>query len=56
MILPWGIVAFVAGLLCLNTETRDSLLGRGKLSTLISAGILLMVLTMILQAWSATFR
>jgi len=56
MMLPWGIVALVAGLLCLNTETRDSLLGRGKLSTLISAGILLMVLTMILQAWSATFR
>ena len=56
LMLPWGIVALVAGVLCLNTETRDSLLGRGRLSTVISAGILLMVLTMILQAWSATFR
>jgi hypothetical protein len=49
-------VALVAGVLCMNTETRDSLLGRGRTSTLISAGILLLVLTMILQAWSATFR
>lgn len=56
LMLPWGIVALVAGVLCLNSETRDSLLGRGRLSTLISAVILLVMLTMILQAWSATFR
>jgi len=56
LLLPWGIVALVAGVLCLDSETRDSLLGRGRLSTLISAGILLVMLTMMLQAWSATFR
>ena len=51
---PWGVIALVAGVLCLNVETRDSLLGDGKVLSLVSVGLLLLLLTMILLAWFAT--
>jgi len=54
--LPWGIVALAAGILCMDSGTRDSLLGHGRVSTLVSGGLLLLLLSMILLAWSATFR
>ena len=54
--LPWAIVALASGILCLDSETRDSLLGHGRVSTLISGGLLLLLLSMILLAWSATIR
>jgi hypothetical protein len=36
----------VATLLCVNGETRDSLLGHGKVLSLVSLGILLLLLTL----------
>lgn len=50
---PWVIVALAAALLCMNAETRDSLLGRGRALSAISLGVLLMVLTFSLLAFIA---
>ncbi len=55
-ILAWGIVIFVATLLCINAETRDSLLGHGRVLSLVSLGVLLLVLAMTLVGWSITYR
>ncbi len=54
--LSWGVIVSVVGLLCQNVETRDSLLGDGKVLSLVSVGLLLLLLTMILLAWFATIR
>ena len=54
--LPWGTIVLAVGILCLNSETRDSLLGNGRVLSLVSAGLLLLLLAMVLLAWSATFR
>ncbi len=53
-ILAWGVVVFVATLLCMNAETRDSLLGHGRVLSLVSLGALLLVLAMTLVGWSIT--
>lgn len=50
---PWAIVALAAALLCMNAETRDSLLGRGRALSVASLGILLTVLTFTLLAFIA---
>jgi len=50
---PWVIVALAAALLCMNAETRDSLLGRGRALSAISLGVLLMVLAGTLLAFIA---
>jgi len=42
----------VVGLLCINSETRDSLLGHGKILSLISLGFLLLILAMTIAGWS----
>jgi hypothetical protein len=44
--LAWGVVLVVVTLLCVNGETRDSLLGHGKVLSLVSLGILLLLLTL----------
>jgi hypothetical protein len=44
--LAWGVILVVATLLCVNGETRDSLLGHGKVLSLVSLGILLLLLTL----------
>ncbi len=54
--LAWGAVAFAASLLCINAETRDSLLGHGRVLSLVSLGALLMVSAMTLVGWSITCR
>lgn len=50
---PWAIVILAAALLCVNAETRDSLLGRGRALSAISLGVLLTVLTFTLLAFIA---
>ena len=54
--LAWGAVAFALSLLCLNADTRDSLLGHGRVLSLVSLGALLMVSAMTLVGWSITCR
>ena len=51
--LAWGFIALVVGLLCLNAETRNALLGTGRALSLVSLGLLLLVLVMILLGWLA---
>jgi len=44
--LAWGVVLLVVTLLCVNGETRDSLLGHGKVLSVVSLGIMLLLLTL----------
>lgn len=50
---PWAMVTLAAALLCMNAETRDSLLGRGRALSAISLGVLLTVLALSLLAFMA---
>ncbi|MGH9727652.1 MAG: hypothetical protein ACRD4V_03575 [Candidatus Acidiferrales bacterium] len=53
--LPWGTAVVVLTLLCGNRHTRDSLLGNGKVLSLVSLGALVAVLSFTLVGWSLTF-
>ncbi len=53
---PWGTIVLVVGILCLNPETRDSLLGDGRVLSLVCAGLLLLLVVLVLFAWAATFH
>jgi len=50
--LAWGVVLFVIALVCMDAETRDSLLGQGKVLSLVGLGVLTLVLAMTLVGWS----
>jgi hypothetical protein len=52
-LLPWGLVGLAAGLLCLNAETRDALLGHGRILSAASVAILVLVLMMTLIVFPA---
>jgi hypothetical protein len=52
-LLPWGLVGLAAALLCLNAETRDTLLGHGRILSAASVAVLLLVLTMTLIVFPA---
>jgi hypothetical protein len=54
-LLAWGVVLVVVALLCINAESRDSLLGHGKALSVVSLGLLLLVLTMTVVGWSITY-
>lgn len=48
----WGVVVLVIVLVCMEAETRDSLLGQGKVLSLVSLSALVLVLGMTLWGWS----
>lgn len=50
----WGAILMVAVILCLNGETRDCLLGKGKVLSAISLSALAMFLVLALVGWSLT--
>lgn len=50
--LAWGVVLLVIALVCMDAETRDSLLGQGKVLSLVGLGVLALVLGMTLLGWS----
>jgi hypothetical protein len=54
MILAWGVVLLVTVLLCIDAESRDYLLGHGRILSLVSLTLLLLVLTMTVVGWSMT--
>jgi divalent metal cation (Fe/Co/Zn/Cd) transporter len=54
-LLAWGVVVLVAVLVCIESESRDYLLGHGKMLSLVSLGMLLLVLTMTVVGWSITY-
>jgi hypothetical protein len=52
--LAWFAVTSALVLLCWNPSTRDSLLGHGRILSLIGIATLLLVLTLTLLGWSLT--
>jgi len=52
--LAWGVVVLVVELVCLEAETRDSLLGQGKVLSLVGLGALVLVLGLTVWGWSIT--
>lgn len=51
--LAWGVVVLAVGILCLNPETRDRLWGDGRVLSLVSLGVLVLVLALMLVGWRA---
>jgi hypothetical protein len=54
VLLAWAVVLVVLVLLCADAESRDYLLGHGKVLSVISTGLLLVVLAMTMLGWAAT--
>jgi hypothetical protein len=54
-ILAWGVVLVVSILLCIDAESRDYLLGHGRILSVVSTAMLLLVLTMTVLGWSLTY-
>jgi hypothetical protein len=50
----WGAILVVAIVLCAKAETRDILLGRGKVLSAVSLGVLAIFLGLVLAGWSMT--
>ncbi len=51
-ILAWGVVLVVSVLLCIDAESRDYLLGHGRILSLVSTAALFLVLSMTIVGWS----
>ena len=54
-LLAWAGVLLVLVLVCMNAESRDYLLGHGKALSVVSVGLLLLVMTMTVVSWSLTY-
>ena len=54
-ILAWGVVLIVSVLLCADAESRDYLLGHGRTLSVISTGLLLLVLSLTVVGWSVAY-
>ncbi|HXW57176.1 MAG TPA: hypothetical protein VEJ67_15615 [Candidatus Cybelea sp.] len=50
--LAWAVVLVVISLVCFEAETRDSLLGQGKVLSLIGVGTLFLLLAMTAAGWA----
>lgn len=53
-ILAWAVVLVVSVLLCIDPESRDYLLGHGRILSVVSTCFLLLVLSMTILGWSLT--
>jgi hypothetical protein len=54
-ILAWGVVLVVSVLLCADAESRDYLLGHGRMLSVVSTGLLLLVLSLTIVGWSLAY-
>src|SRR5579864_4463275 len=54
VLLAWGVVLVVLVLLCVDAESRDYPLGHGKVLSIASMGLLILVLTMTMLGWAVT--
>lgn len=52
--ISWGAILIVATVLCCKAETRNLLLGNGKVLSLVSLGALAMFMALTLVGWSLT--
>jgi len=55
ILLAWGVVLVVIIVLCIDPESRDHLLGHGRTLSIVSTGMLVVVLAMTLIGWSLTY-
>jgi len=55
ILLAWGVVLVVTIVLCIDPESRDHLLGHGRTLSIVSTGMLVLVLAMTLIGWSLTY-
>lgn len=55
-VLAWAAVFVVTAMLCMHSETRETLLGRGRALSLVGVGILTLVLAMTVVGWSLSFH
>ena len=55
VLLAWGVVLVVTIILCIDPESRDYLLGHGRTLSIVSTGMLVVVLAMTLIGWSLTY-
>jgi hypothetical protein len=49
------VVLVVSVLLCIDAESRDYLLGHGRILSVVSTGMLLLVLSLTVVGWSLTY-
>jgi len=54
-LLAWSVVLFVTIMLCIDPESRDCLLGHGRTLSIVSTGMLVVVLAMTLIGWSLSY-
>lgn len=54
-LLAWAVILVVVVLLCINSESRDYLLGHGKALSIVSLVLLLVVVTLAMVSWSITY-
>jgi len=52
--ISWTAILIVSVVLCLKADTRDMVLGRGKVLSIVSLGCLALFLTLTLVGWSFT--
>ena len=52
----WSTVVLVLGVLSMDSETRDALLGQGRALSWVSLASLLLVLALTSLGWSAALR
>ncbi len=55
VLLAWSVVLVVVVLLCIDPESRDHLLGHGRTLSIVSTGLMLLVLSMMVVGWSLTY-
>jgi hypothetical protein len=53
--LAWGVVLVVTVLLCIDAESRDYLLGHGRMLSIVSTGLLVVVLAMTVVGWTLAY-
>ncbi|HUE57250.1 MAG TPA: hypothetical protein VMO76_15555 [Candidatus Udaeobacter sp.] len=54
-LLAWGVVLTVAIMLCIDPESRDYLLGHGRILSVVSTGLILLLLSMTVVGWALTY-
>lgn len=54
-LLAWGVVLTVAILLCVDPESRDYLLGHGRMLSVVSTCLMLLLLGMTVAGWALTY-
>ncbi|HJZ63245.1 MAG TPA: hypothetical protein VKD70_02925 [Candidatus Acidoferrum sp.] len=53
-LVSWSAILVACALLCVNAETREMLLGRGKALSIVSIGVLALVFGLTVFGWSLT--